>query len=99
MNSLVTNQIEIRATSVRVSDDALVVDLSDGRTVLAPLAWYPRLLHGTATDLHGVDFTLLAKPQSRMPGISLEQREILIRQLLNMRGELVITLPERLQRV
>jgi Protein of unknown function (DUF2442) len=50
MNSLATNQIEIRATSVRVSDDALVVDLSDGRTVLAPLAWYPRLLHGTAAE-------------------------------------------------
>jgi Protein of unknown function (DUF2442) len=50
MNSLATKQIEIRATSVRVSDDALVVDLSDGRTVLAPLAWYPRLLHGTAAE-------------------------------------------------
>jgi Protein of unknown function (DUF2442) len=50
MNSLATNQIEIRATSVRVSDDALVVDLSDGRTVLAPLAWYLRLLHGTAAE-------------------------------------------------
>jgi hypothetical protein len=50
MNSLATNHIEIRATSVRVSDDALVVDLSDARTVLAPLAWYPRLLHGTATE-------------------------------------------------
>jgi Protein of unknown function (DUF2442) len=50
MNSLATKQIEIRATSVRVSDDALVVDLSDGRTVLAPLARYPRLLHGTAAE-------------------------------------------------
>jgi hypothetical protein len=50
MNSLATKQIEIRATSVRVSDDALVVDLSDGRTVLAPLVWYPRLLHGTAAE-------------------------------------------------
>ena len=50
MNSSATNQIEIRATSVRVSDDALVVDLSDGRTVLAPLAWYPRLLHGTTAE-------------------------------------------------
>ena len=50
MNSLATNQIEIRATSVRVSDDALAVDLSNGRTVLAPLAWYPRLLHGTAAE-------------------------------------------------
>jgi hypothetical protein len=50
MNSLATNQIEIRATSVRVSDDALIVDLSDGRTVLAPLAWYPRLLRGTTAE-------------------------------------------------
>ena len=50
MNSLATKQLEIRVTSVRVSDDALVVDLTDGRTVLAPLAWYPRLLHGTAAE-------------------------------------------------
>jgi Protein of unknown function (DUF2442) len=50
MTSLATKQIEIRATSVRVSDDALIVDLSDGRTVSAPLAWYPRLLHGTSAE-------------------------------------------------
>jgi Protein of unknown function (DUF2442) len=50
MTSLATKQIEIRATSVRVSDDALIVDLSDGRTVSAPLAWYPRLLYGTAAE-------------------------------------------------
>ena len=50
MNSLATNQVEVRATSVRVSDDALIVDLSDGRTVLAPLAWYPRLLRGTTAE-------------------------------------------------
>jgi hypothetical protein len=50
MNSLATKQIEIRASSVRVSDDALIVDLSDGRTVSAPLAWYPRLLDGTAVE-------------------------------------------------
>jgi hypothetical protein len=50
MTSLETKQIQTRATSVRVSDDALIVDLSDGRTVSAPLAWYPRLLHGTAAE-------------------------------------------------
>ena len=33
-----------------VSDDALIVDLADGRTVSAPLAWYPRLLHGTPAE-------------------------------------------------
>jgi hypothetical protein len=37
-----------RIKDVRVSDDALIVDLADGRTVSVPLAWYPRLLHATA---------------------------------------------------
>lgn len=50
MTSLANKQIEIRATSVRVSDDALIVGLSDGRTVSAPLAWYPRLLNGTQAE-------------------------------------------------
>ena len=29
---------------VRFTDDLLVVDLIDGRTISVPLAWYPRLL-------------------------------------------------------
>jgi hypothetical protein len=36
-----------RVKDVRVSDDALSVDLVDGRTISAPLAWYPRLLHAS----------------------------------------------------
>ena len=36
-----------RITAVRVSEDALTVDLMDGRTLIVPLAWYPRLLHAT----------------------------------------------------
>jgi hypothetical protein len=39
-----------RAVQVRVSDDEVAVDLVDGRTVTAPVAWYPRLLHGTARE-------------------------------------------------
>ena len=41
--------LEIRTAiiqNVTVTDDTLMVDLVDGRTVSAPLAWYPRLLHG-----------------------------------------------------
>ncbi len=38
------------AVRVRIVDDAVVLDLSDGRTVTAPLAWYPRLLHGTPRE-------------------------------------------------
>ena len=36
-----------RVKDVRVTDEALSVDLLDGRTITVPLAWYPRLLHAT----------------------------------------------------
>jgi len=32
---------------VSFTEDALSVDLVDGRTIIVPLAWYPRLLHAT----------------------------------------------------
>jgi hypothetical protein len=38
------------ATKVSVTNDTLCVELADGRTIAAPLAWYPRLAHGTATE-------------------------------------------------
>ena len=36
-----------RVKDVHVSEDTLSVDLVDGRTIIVPLAWYPRLLHAT----------------------------------------------------
>ncbi len=48
-----TLMIEVRtaiAQHVTVTDDALIVDLADGRTVSVPLAWYPRLVHGTPAE-------------------------------------------------
>lgn len=38
------------ALSVEVDDDSLAVELSDGRSISVPLAWYPRLLHATAGE-------------------------------------------------
>lgn len=38
------------ASHVRVTARALVVDLQDGRTVSVPLAWYPRLAHGSPRE-------------------------------------------------
>jgi hypothetical protein len=35
---------------VKVTSDSLTVNLSDGRTISAPLAWYPRLMHGTPEE-------------------------------------------------
>ncbi len=44
-------EIELpRAEDVRVTDDSLIVDLSDGRTISVPLEWYPRLLHATPDE-------------------------------------------------
>lgn len=38
------------AERVTVTEDTLHVELSDGRTISAPLAWYPRLLHATKEE-------------------------------------------------
>ena len=37
-----------RVKDVRCTDDLLVVDLVDGRTISVPLVWYPRLLAATS---------------------------------------------------
>ena len=39
-----------RITAVRVTDDSLAVDLLDGRTIIVPLVWYPRLSHATTAQ-------------------------------------------------
>ena len=41
---------EARAQRVSLTEEALVVDLVDGRTISVPLTWYPRLAHGNQTD-------------------------------------------------
>jgi len=38
------------AREVKVTDDLLTFKLSDGRTISAPLAWYPRLAQGTRKE-------------------------------------------------
>ena len=37
--------MSISAKSVRFDDNSMWVELSDGRTLGIPLAWFPRLLH------------------------------------------------------
>ena len=50
MTSSETRSTVAMAQGVRVTDEDLVVELADGRTVTVPLAWYPRLLHGTPAE-------------------------------------------------
>ena len=50
---MTTSGTELReaiAQSLTVTDDSLAVDLADGRTITVPLAWYPRLAHGTPAE-------------------------------------------------
>src|SRR5712691_7237132 len=48
-----SSAIEVRAAlaqRVRVTSEALIVDLTDGRTLTVPLAWYPRLAYGKPAE-------------------------------------------------
>lgn len=39
-----------RAEDVKVTEDTLSVDLSDGRTISVPLEWFPRLVHAAKEE-------------------------------------------------
>jgi hypothetical protein len=38
------------AVHVTVTEDKLTVDLADGRSLVVPLAWYPRLVQGSPAE-------------------------------------------------
>jgi len=50
MSSLVIEIQEARAQRVEVNEDTLTIELVDGRVVMVPLTWYPRLWYGTAEE-------------------------------------------------
>lgn len=45
-----TLETEPIAIMVSVTEDDLIVDLSDGRRISVPLAWYPRLAYATTAE-------------------------------------------------
>lgn len=50
---MTTSKVEIEipdVVAVEITNEALTVELSDGRTISVPLAWYPRLLHAKARE-------------------------------------------------
>lgn len=47
----------ISATSVRFEEHMMWVELSDGRTLGIPLAWFPRLLHATHAEREQVELS------------------------------------------
>jgi hypothetical protein len=55
MSTLVTER-DVFAESISFTEDSMTAHLDDGRTISVPLAWYPRLLHGTPQER---DFELI----------------------------------------
>jgi hypothetical protein len=58
--------MNISALKVTFGDDTFAVELSDGRTIVIPLVWFPKLLHATAAQLrqyelspHGIHWEAL----------------------------------------
>ena len=46
-----TTEVSVpEAMTIAVTEDTLSAELSDGRTIATPLAWYPRLVHGTPEE-------------------------------------------------
>jgi len=43
-----------RPVAVRFDEASMWVELDDGRTLGVPLAWFPRLLHGSPAEREGV---------------------------------------------
>jgi hypothetical protein len=50
MNTLATKLKNVAIELVSITDDALNVELSDGRSLAVPLAWFPRLFYATENE-------------------------------------------------
>ncbi len=49
--SISTVEIEVPfVQGITITNDTLSVDLSDGRTISVPLAWFPRLVHANPAE-------------------------------------------------
>jgi hypothetical protein len=48
-------KMDISATAVRFEDNSMWVELSDGRTLGVPYAWFPRLLNATRKQREAVE--------------------------------------------
>jgi hypothetical protein len=51
--------MSVSPTSVRFDEKTMWVELSDGRTLGVPLAWFPRLLKATPEQRANVEISLV----------------------------------------
>lgn len=74
-----------RATSVRFDDAQMWVELDDGRSLGIPLAWFPRLLHGSPDQRAAVEIGAVGLHWDTL------DEDISIAGLLAGRGDLTLT--------
>lgn len=61
MSSSANSVYQPLATGVTITDEKLIVELSDGREITAPIRWYPRLENASSKEL--AEWELVAKGQ------------------------------------
>jgi Protein of unknown function (DUF2442) len=61
MNISAVEIVVPNAETVTVTEDTLSVNLSDGRTIAVPLAWFPRLVHASQKERN--NWRLIARGQ------------------------------------
>jgi hypothetical protein len=55
MKNSIDKSWTVLARDVKVTDELVTFKLSDGRVISAPLAWYPRLMHGSRRERNNWD--------------------------------------------
>ena len=61
MNISAVEIVVPNAETITVTEDTLSVNLSDGRTIAVPLAWFPRLVHASQKERN--NWRLIARGQ------------------------------------
>ena len=91
-----TSPIEFRplARTVTVSDDELTVGLADGRVIMVPLVWFPRLLRADPAaranwELLGDGEGLGGDDLNRLTGLQNASVSVSYRKVLRMPGRRV----------
>lgn len=58
MNTSVSEEIKLPSIlKLKFDEDSMHVDLSDGRTITIPLAWYPKLLSASKEQLENFEIS------------------------------------------
>ena len=52
MNTLTLEPPSVGIQDIKVTSSALTIELSDGRSISAPLVWYPRLLNASSKEIN-----------------------------------------------